>query len=124
MSPSCACVTPSSNQALIHSRKCSIALTYGIYACGAFGGQTEFEQFTFSAAYGYEIVDGKLGEMVRDVVLTGNVFQTLRNIEMIGNDFGIAGGARAAAGKADKRLCPSPRGAPHVRIRDVIVGGR
>jgi TldD protein len=27
MSPSCACVTPSSNQALIHSRKCSMALT-------------------------------------------------------------------------------------------------
>jgi TldD protein len=98
-------------------------IDYGIYACGAFGGQTEFEQFTFSAAYGYEIVDGKLGEMVRDVVLTGNVFQTLRNIEMIGNDFELRGSA-GGCGKGGQAPLPITTGAPHVRIRDVIVGGR
>ncbi len=98
-------------------------IDYGIYACGAFGGQTEFEQFTFSAAYGYEIVHGKLGEMVRDVVLTGNVFQTLRNIEMIGNDFQLRGSA-GGCGKSGQGPLPVTTGAPHVRIRDVIVGGR
>jgi TldD protein len=96
---------------------------YGIYACGAFGGQTEFEQFTFSAAYGYEIVNGRVGEMVRDVVLTGNVFQTLRNIEMLGRDFELHGGA-GGCGKGRQWPLPVTHGAPHVRIRDVIVGGR
>lgn len=98
-------------------------IDYGIYACGAFGGQTEFEQFTFSAAYGYEIVNGKLGDMVRDVVLTGNVFQTLRNIEMIGRDFQLKGSA-GGCGKGGQWPLPITTGAPHVRIRDVIVGGR
>ncbi|RLE27091.1 hypothetical protein DRJ54_08145, partial [Candidatus Acetothermia bacterium] len=68
-------------------------IDHGIYAKGAFGGQTEFEQFTFSAQYAYEIRGGELGEMLRDVVLTGNVFDTLRNIEAIGNDFQLKGGA-------------------------------
>ncbi len=98
-------------------------IEYGIYACGAFGGQTEFEQFTFSAAYGYEIVHGKIGEMVRDVVLTGNVFQTLRNIEMIGRDFQLRGSS-GGCGKGGQWPLPITTGAPHVRIRDVIVGGR
>jgi len=98
-------------------------IEYGIYACGAFGGQTEFEQFTFSAAYGYEIVNGKIGEMVRDIVLTGNVFQTLRNIEMIGKDFQLRGSA-GGCGKGGQWPLPITTGAPHVRIRDVIVGGR
>jgi len=98
-------------------------IEYGIYACGAFGGQTEFEQFTFSAAYGYEIVNGKIGEMVRDVVLTGNVFQTLKNIEMIGKDFEFKGSA-GGCGKGGQWPLPVTHGAPHVRIRNVIVGGK
>lgn len=98
-------------------------IEHGIYACGAFGGQTEFEQFTFSAAYGYEIVNGKLGDMVRDVVLTGNVFQTLGGIEMIGNNFELRGSA-GGCGKGGQWPLPITTGAPHVRIRSVIVGGR
>ncbi len=98
-------------------------IDYGIYAVGAFGGQTEFEQFTFSAAYAYEIRGGEIGEMLRDVVLTGNVFETLRNIEMLGNDFELKGGA-GGCGKDGQSPLPVTDGAPHVRIRDVIVGGR
>ena len=98
-------------------------IDYGIYAKGAFGGQTEFEQFTFSAAYAYEIRGGEIGGMLRDVVLTGNVFETLRNIEMVGNDFELKGGA-GGCGKGGQSPLPVTDGAPHVRIRDVIVGGR
>ena len=87
------------------------------------GGQTEFEQFTFSAAYGYEIVNGTIGEMVRDVVLTGNVFQTRKNIEMIGKDFEFKGSA-GGCGKGGQWPLPVTHGAPHVRIRNVIVGGK
>ena len=98
-------------------------IDHGIYARGAFGGQTEFEQFTFSAAYAYEVKGGELGEMLRDVVLTGNVFDTLRNIEAIGNDFQLKGGA-GGCGKGGQAPLPVTDGAPHVRVRDVIIGGR
>lgn len=98
-------------------------IAHGVYAKGAFGGQTELEQFTFSAAYAYEIRGGELGGMLRDVVLTGNVFDTLRNIEAIGNDFQLKGGA-GGCGKGGQAPLPVTDGAPHVRIRDVIIGGR
>jgi len=58
----------------------------GVYALKAIGGETAMEMFTFSAAYGYMIRDGKIAELVRDVVLTGNVFETLMNIDQIGDD--------------------------------------
>jgi len=96
---------------------------HGIYAKGAFGGQTEFEQFTFSAGYAYEIVGGEIGGMLRDVVLTGNVFQILRNIDLIADDFQLKGGA-GGCGKEGQGPLPVTDGAPHVRIRDVIIGGR
>ncbi len=48
----------------------------GIYACGAIGGQTQFEMFTFSAAYGYRIENGEKTELLRDVTFSGNLFET------------------------------------------------
>ena len=46
----------------------------GVYACGAFGGQTMLENFSFTAAYGHMIRDGKVAELVKDVVLAANLF--------------------------------------------------
>jgi TldD protein len=94
----------------------------GIYACDAFGGMTEFEMFTFSAGYGYRIENGKIGELVRDVVLTGNVFQTLKAIDGIANDLKICQGA-GGCGKSGQAPLPVAFGAPHIRIRDVVIGG-
>ena len=94
----------------------------GLYAVKAYGGQTVFEQFTFSAAYGREIVNGKLGEMVRNVVLTGNVFDTLRSIDRIGNDLEIIGGS-GGCGKGGQYPLPVTDGSPHIRIQNVTVGG-
>jgi TldD protein len=95
----------------------------GIYACNMFGGQTMMEMFTFSAAYGYRIENGQLGELVRDVVLTGNVFDTLNNIDGFGDDFALieAGGG---CGKGGQSPLPVTFGSPHLRIRDVVVGGQ
>ncbi len=95
----------------------------GIYALDMVGGQTTMEMFTFSAAYGYMIRDGKVAELVRDVVLTGNVFETLMNIEMVGSDleWSASGGG---CGKGGQSPLPVGLGGPHVRMRDVIVGGR
>jgi TldD protein len=94
----------------------------GLYACDCFGGQTAMEMFTFSAGYGYMIRDGKIAELVRDVVLTGNVFETLQNVEAVGNrlEWPEWGGM---CGKGHGWL-PVADGGPHVRIRNVVVGGR
>ncbi|MBN1583411.1 MAG: TldD/PmbA family protein [Anaerolineae bacterium] len=94
----------------------------GIYACGAYGGQTALENFSFSSAYAYMIRDGQIAEMVKDVILAGNLFTTLDSIDAIGNDFewlGLAGGC----GKGQGGL-PVAFGAPHIRIQNVIIGGK
>jgi TldD protein len=93
----------------------------GIYACGAYGGQTAVENFSFSSAYAYMIRDGQIAEMVRDVTLSGNLFVTLAHIDAIGDDFRwltMAG----SCGKGQGGL-PVGMGAPHIRIRDVLIGG-
>jgi TldD protein len=95
----------------------------GIYACNSAGGQTQMEQFTFSAAYAYEIVNGQIGDMLRDVVLSGNIFDTLRKIERIGDDLLIRGGA-GGCGKGGQYPLAVTFGGPHIRIRDVTIGGK
>jgi TldD protein len=46
----------------------------GIYAKDWYGGTTSLEMFTFSAAEAYMIRNGKIAELLRPVVLSGNVF--------------------------------------------------
>jgi TldD protein len=94
----------------------------GIYAFDSIGGQTMMEMFTFSAEYAYMIRDGKVSEFVRDVALTGNLFETLMNIEMIGDkiEWAKSGGG---CGKGEQSPLPVGTGSPHIRIKDVIVGG-
>ena len=95
----------------------------GVYACNAFGGQTQLEMFTFSAAYGYRIENGEKGELLRDVVLTGNVFQTLAGIDGIANDLSMHQGG-GGCGKGGQSPLPTTEGSPHIRIRNVVVGGK
>ncbi|HYR98513.1 MAG TPA: TldD/PmbA family protein [Gemmatimonadales bacterium] len=94
----------------------------GVYACGAFGGQTMLENFSFTAAYGRMIRDGRVAELVKDVVLAGNLFQTLDRIDHVAADFRwnqMGGGC----GKAGQYPLPVTEGAPHVRIEEALVGG-
>ena len=95
----------------------------GLYALDYFGGQTMMEMFTFSAAYGYMIRNGQLAELVRDVVLTGNVFETLEHMDMFASDFAWAH-AGGGCGKGGQSPLPTDLGSPHVRIQSVVVGGR
>ena len=94
----------------------------GIYACGMFGGNTQMELFTFSAAYGHLIENGRVGPLIRDVMLAGNVFKTMHAIDAIGDDLTICerGGQ---CGKGGQGVLVT-LGSPHLRIRDVVVGGR
>jgi len=93
----------------------------GVYACEAYGGQTMLENFSFSAGHGYMIRNGQLAERVKDVILSGNLFTTLANIDAIGNDLSFS--STGMCGKGQGGL-PVATGAPHIRIRDVVLGGR
>ncbi len=106
-----------------HSRQAILdAADNGIYAAGMMGGETNLEMFTFTSAFGYEIRNGKLGKMYKNIVLSGNVFTTLRNIAMIGNDRSMYGGL-GGCGKGGQSPLPVSFGGPHLLIKDVLIGG-
>jgi TldD protein len=93
----------------------------GVYARNWYGGMTSMEMFTFSAGEAFMIRKGKIAELLRPVVLTGNVFTTLANIDAIGNDLGMNEGG--GCGKAGQMPLPVSNGSPHIRIRKCLVGG-
>ncbi len=95
----------------------------GLYACDMIGGQTMGEMFTFSAAHGYMIRKGEIAELVRDVVLTGNVFETLKHIDLIADDLAWDDGG-GGCGKGAQSPLPVGLGSPHLRIQGVVVGGQ
>lgn len=96
----------------------------GVLAVRTIGGQTAMEMFTFSAAYGYMIRDGKIAELVRDVVITGNVFETLLNIDRIGNQVEWEPNGPGGCGKGNQYPLRVGVGGPYVRIQNCIVGGK
>ncbi len=94
----------------------------GVYAKNWYGGMTSMEMFTFSAGEAYMIRNGKVAELLRPVMLTGNVFTTLKNIDAIGNDLEMNQGG--GCGKGGQMPLPVSNGSPHIRIRHCLVGGR
>ena len=94
---------------------------HGILLCGFNYGYTEPAkgQFMFQANYGYMIVNGEVGQMVRDVSLAGQILEVLSKIDAIGNDFDMDAGTCGKAGQG----VPDMSGGPHARIVQVPVGG-
>ncbi|HTW91759.1 MAG TPA: TldD/PmbA family protein [bacterium] len=99
------------------------SMEHGLYVCGSRGGMTELESFTFSAQYAWLVEGGKQRKLLRDVTLSGNVFETLKNIAMIGDDLVMFGGL-GGCGKGGQSPLPVGLGAPHVLLRNVVIGGR
>lgn len=92
----------------------------GLYLLDAKGGQTAGENFTFGANYGYEVKDGKIERMVRDINISGNLYQTLMDIKAVGNDLELSKTGGCGKGQANIRSC---NGGPHIIIDNLIVGG-
>jgi TldD protein len=93
----------------------------GVYAVDTLGG-TGGEMFSFDAGYGIMIRNGRLEETVRDVQLSGNLFSTLKNIDAIGNDFTLCDD-NGGCGKGVQFPLETSAASPHLRIRDITVGG-
>jgi TldD protein len=93
----------------------------GVYARNWYGGMTSMEMFTFSAGEAYMIRNGRVEELLRPVMLSGNVFTTLENIDAVGNDLDMNQGG--GCGKAGQMPLPVSNGSPHIRIRKCLLGG-
>jgi TldD protein len=78
-------------------------------------------QFTCHAGRGQEIVDGELGEELRDVSVSGMTLETLQNMEAVADDFEMD--MPGMCGK-NGQGAPTDAGGPHVRVKDIVVGGR
>jgi TldD protein len=94
----------------------------GVYARNWYGGTTSMEMFTFSSGEAFMVRNGRVAELVRPVVLSGNVFTTLENLDAIGNDLDMNQGG--GCGKGGQMPLPVSNGSPHIRIRRCVVGGR
>lgn len=94
----------------------------GLYIFGSAGGQTGGDTFTFAVQGGYKIENGKITSMVRDIALTGQLFTTLKDIDMIGNEinFSKAGGC----GKGGQILIQSGKGSVPIKIKNMGIGGK
>ena len=92
----------------------------GLYLLDTRGGETSGENFTFGAQYGYVVKGGKRKEMVRDINISGNLYQTLKNIVGVGNDFELSVVGGCGKGQSNIRSC---FGAPHILVKNLVIGG-
>ena len=93
----------------------------GVYVKNWYGGTTSMEMFTFSAGEAYSIRDGRVADLLRPVVLTGNIFTTLQNVDAIGDDLQMNQGG--GCGKGGQSPLPVSNGSPHIRIQHCLIGG-
>ncbi|MEZ4662440.1 MAG: TldD/PmbA family protein [Caldilineaceae bacterium] len=94
----------------------------GLYAKRMGGGQVEIGRgdYVFTVTEGWLIEDGKLTVPVRGATLVGNGIDTLRQIDMIGNDLALDPG-RGMCGKG--QWARVSVGQPTVRVPKLTVGG-
>ena len=93
----------------------------GLYAVSFGGGQVEpaTGDFVFGVSEGYLIENGRVAAPVRGATLVGNGLEALRSIDGIAGDLEIATGYCGKGGQT----VPAGVGQPHVRIRELTVGG-
>jgi TldD protein len=93
----------------------------GLYAVSFGGGQVEpaTGDFVFGVSEGYLIEGGEVTAPVRGATLVGNGLEALAAIDGIASDLEIATGFCGKAGQS----VPAGVGQPHVRIRELTVGG-
>ncbi len=95
----------------------------GIYMKGSKGGQvnTVDGTFTFGAEMGYMIKDGKKRRLVKDCSISGHILDVLKNVEAVSDDLDIDG--TGFCGK-DGQAVPVSDGGPHMKVKEMVVGGK
>ncbi|WP_282155557.1 TldD/PmbA family protein [Cytobacillus gottheilii] len=95
---------------------------HGIYAKYMGGGQvnTTTGDYNFAVMEAYAVKDGKIGKPLRGATLIGNGPETLKLVDMVGNN--LAHGA-GMCGSLSGSL-PVNVGQPMIRVSEMTVGGR
>jgi len=77
--------------------------------------------FTIAPSLAYAIRDGRIAEPVRISVITGNVFETLNEIDGLSDKIEISAFVAGGCGKSGQWPLPVGFGGPHVRINNMNV---
>ena len=93
----------------------------GIYLKGSRGGQVDTGKgiFQFNATESYKIENGEIKDILRDVSLSGQILETLKNVDAVDDTFKLSVGF---CGK-DGQVAPVGDGGPNTRILNATVGG-
>lgn len=97
------------------------SVAFGLYVKHMGGGQvnTLNGDYVFDVSEGYLIENGKITRPVRGATLAGNGPESLKNVEMVGDDLGFAIGT---CGKYGQRV-PVADAQPTLKINGLTVGG-
>ena len=93
----------------------------GVYAKGSSYGyvDTAKGEFVFKCSRLYIIERGELKQLCRDAALSGFTLEVLRNVDAVAGDLSFKPGL---CGKEGQWVRVST-GSPHIRVRDVVIGG-
>lgn len=66
----------------------------GVYLKGSRGGQVDTTRgtFQFNAERSFKIENGRITTPLRDVSMSGNILEVLKNVDAVGSDFKINAG--------------------------------
>ncbi len=96
----------------------------GIYAIQTLGGQVGMDgSFFFKAVRGYWVENGEKQYPLKDVSLTGNILQLLKNVEGATKDLVIFSTYFGGCGKDGQSPLPVGLGGPKLLINNVRFGG-
>jgi TldD protein len=91
----------------------------GYYFKNFRGGQANLDgTFQVGIQEAYEIVNGEIGDPVRNASISGSTLETLLKVDAVGKDFELSSGR---CGKGQTAFIGD--GGPHIRVKEVIVGG-
>jgi TldD protein len=94
-------------------------IKFGYYFKSFRGGQANLDgTFQVGIQEAYEIVNGEVGEPVRNASISGNTLETLFKVDAVGKDFELWPG-RCGKGQT-AFICD---GGPHIRMKEALVGG-
>ncbi len=93
----------------------------GLFLGDSAGGQVNVGEgtFTFGTQYTREIKNGELGKYLKGCSLSGNVLESMKNVDAVGKEVSVI-----AAGCGKGQLDYQGRSMPNIRVREVMIGGR
>ena len=96
----------------------------GIYAIRSAGGSVESDgSFIFQASRGYWVENGEKQYPLKDVALSGNILDLLKNVRGATKDLQLFSSYFGGCGKDGQSPLPVGLGGPHLLLKQATFGG-